>query len=177
MSFTFPLILAIGITADSIIIGETSLKKYKFIFVLTALVHACLFFIGLKLGFHFTQIMGQWDHWITMVVFFVLGINSIKHSIDDKQLVILNQFKKVILVIFALSLDALAVAATTSNFFKNEILVISLVFISSLLFCYLGRYIKKHYLKFSHKTFYLAEGFLFFGLGISIVINHIKGGY
>ena len=78
------------------------------------------FFIGLKLGFHFTQIMGQWDHWITMVVFFVLGINSIKHSIDDKQFVILNQFKKVILVIFALSLDALAVAATTSNFFKNE---------------------------------------------------------
>ena len=32
MSFYFPLILAIGITADSIIIGETSLKKYKFIF-------------------------------------------------------------------------------------------------------------------------------------------------
>jgi len=67
--------------------------------------------------------------------------------------------------------------AQASNFFKNEILVVSLVFISSLLFCYLGRYIKKHYLKFSHKTFNLAEGFLFFSLGISIVINHIQGGY
>jgi len=58
ISFTFPLILAIGITADSIIIGEISLKKYKFIFVLTALVHASLFFIGLKLGFHFFLLIG-----------------------------------------------------------------------------------------------------------------------
>ena len=177
MSFYFYFFLSIGVTADSIVLGKTKLSRYGLIFLITASTHVFLFSIGLNLGSHFTSLMSNWDHWITMAVFFYLGINAAKNIFKEHDLALINRLKTIPLVIIALAMDALAVSATVSNLIVNKTLILVMIFISSLFFCYLGFFIKHNYLKISHKGVHILECFLFFGLGIKIVFSHLIGGY
>lgn len=90
--------------------------------------------IGFFLGNSFEEIVKNIDHWIAFVLLGIIGFNMIKESFDDEIEKINDNvdFKTMIVLAIATSIDALAVGITFA--FYNVNILLSSVFIGIITF-------------------------------------------
>lgn len=132
--------------------------------------------IGFFLGSTFSKFIQKMDHWIAFVLLSAIGVNMIKESNDDERENRNDRadFKTMIVLAIATSIDALAVGITFA-FFEVNLWLASLI-IGVITFClsFIGVVIgNKFGDKFQNKA-ELAGGFILIVIGLKILIEHLS---
>ena len=134
---------------------------------------------GYLLGSVFAAYIQSIDHWIAFILLGFLGIRMIKESLQEEELqetssenTSLN-FKTVIVLAIATSIDALA-AGVTFAFLKTNILIaIAIIGILTAIICFIGVYIGyicRSRFKFNME---LIGGCILIILGLKILLEHL----
>ena len=95
--------------------------------------------LGYLLGSTFSELIKMIDHWIAFILLVIIGIDMIKNSMDD-EIEKRNDkvdFKTMIILAIATSIDALAIGITFAFFEVNIILSIVLI---GIMICFPCRY-------------------------------------
>lgn len=131
--------------------------------------------IGYFLGSAFAEFVSSIDHWIAFILLAIIGGNMIKDSFDDEEEKRNDKvdFKTMIVLAIATSIDALAVGVTFAFFETNlwiSILVIGVItFAMSIIGVKVGN---KFGDKFQNKA-ELLGGIILIFIGLKILLEHL----
>lgn len=130
---------------------------------------------GYFLGSSLSTFVQRLDHWIAFVLLAIIGGNMIKDSVDDEEEKRNDKldFKTMIVLAIATSIDALAVGITFAFFEVNILLAISLIGIITFVLSFLGVLIGN---KFGNKLQNKAEligGIILVIIGFKILLEHL----
>lgn len=155
-------------------------KQAFIIAFLFGLFQAVMPLIGYFLSDHFIEYIASFDHWVVFAVLGVIGFKMIYDGIfkKDEGKVALNEegklnFKKLIFLSVATSIDALAVGVTFSVVGYNVWVAITIVGIITLILCFVAVYIG-HF--FGDKLKNKAEiigGVVLVLIGLKILLEHL----
>lgn len=130
--------------------------------------------IGYVLGIGFEEKIKSIDHWIAFALLAFIGINMIKEAFgkkeqtDDK-----IDFKTMIILAIATSIDALAVGVTFAFLDVNILLAISLIGIITFILSIIGVKIGNVFGDKYETKAELAGGFILIFLGAKILLEHL----
>ncbi len=131
--------------------------------------------IGYWLGTTFSSLVENVDHWIAFILLVIIGGNMIKDSFDD-ECEKRNEkidFKTMIILAIATSIDALAVGVTFAFFKTNIVLAVSIIGIITFILSLIGVKIGNHFGdKFQNKA-ELTGGIILIIIGIKILLEHL----
>lgn len=131
--------------------------------------------IGYWLGTTFSSLVENVDHWIAFILLVIIGGNMIKDSFDD-ECEKRNEkidFKTMIILAIATSIDALAVGVTFAFFKTNIVLAVSIIGIITFILSLIGVKIGNHFGdKFQNKA-ELTGGIILIIMGIKILLEHL----
>jgi len=131
--------------------------------------------VGFLLGTSFSTFVVSVDHWIAFILLAIIGGNMIKDSTDDEVEKRNDNvdFKTMIVLAIATSIDALAVGVTFAFFKVNLILAISIIGIVTFVLSLFGVVIGN---KFGDKLQNKAEltgGIILIIIGLKILLEHL----
>lgn len=133
--------------------------------------------IGYLLGVRFESFITSFDHWIAFVLLALIGLNMIKESREESEC--LNDafdFKTMLPLALATSIDALAVGITFAFLQVNIAPAVSFIgvitFVLSALGVKMGHVFGSKYKSRAE----LAGGVILILMGIKILIEHLTGG-
>lgn len=132
--------------------------------------------IGYFLGTTFESFVTAVDHWIAFILLSFIGGNMIKESFDneDEKKNDRVDFKTMVVLAIATSIDALAVGITFAFFDVNVIVAVSIIGVITFFISLLGVKVGN---KFGDKYQNKAElmgGILLVLLGIKILVEHLN---
>ncbi len=129
------------------------------------------YFLGLKL----LNFISQYDHWVSFLILFLIGLKMIYESfkIEEEKKINPEEFKTLLLLSFATSIDAFAVGISLS-LLKIKILFPSILigittFILTLISVFSGRCLGKIFKKGAE----IFGGLILIFIGIKILIEHL----
>ena len=131
--------------------------------------------VGYFLGSTFESYVTNIDHWIAFILLSLIGGNMIKESFDseDKKKNDKIDFKTMIVLAIATSIDALAIGITFAFFEVNLLLSISIIGIITFLLSILGVKIgNKFGDKYQNKAEFVG-GLILVLMGIKILLEHL----
>lgn len=131
--------------------------------------------IGYFLGATFSDLVTSIDHWIAFALLSIIGGNMIKESFDDEEEKRNDNvdFKKMIVLAIATSIDALAVGITFAFLKTNIVLSVVLIGIITFVISLLGVNIgNKFGDKFQNKA-ELSGGIILILIGLKILLEHL----
>ncbi len=175
--------IGIGLAMDAFAVSVCkglSMKKinWKNLIIIAlyfGLFQAFMPVIGYFLGSTFSIIVQKIDHWIAFILLAAIGANMIKESTDD-EIEKRNDkvdFKTMIILAIATSIDALAVGVTFAFFEVNLILAITIIGVITFILSALGVLIgNKFGDKFQNKA-ELAGGIILIIIGLKILLEHL----
>lgn len=130
--------------------------------------------IGYILGVGFEDKIKSIDHWIAFILLVFIGINMIKEAFETKEES--NDkidFKTMIILSIATSIDALAVGVTFAFLNVNILLAISLIGIITFIISMIGVKIGNVFGDKYETKAELAGGFILIFLGTKILLEHL----
>lgn len=130
--------------------------------------------IGYVLGVGFEDKIKSLDHWIAFILLVFIGINMIKEAFETKEES--NDkidFKTMIILAIATSIDALAVGVTFAFLNVNIMLAISLIGIITFIISMIGVKIGNVFGDKYETKAELAGGFILIFLGTKILLEHL----
>ena len=133
--------------------------------------------IGYFLGSTFENLVTKVDHWIAFILLAAIGANMIKEAFsneteDENDNV---DFKTMIVLAIATSIDALAVGITFAFFKINLLLAIAIIGITTFVISLLGVKIgNKFGSKYESKA-EIAGGIVLILMGLKILLEHLGG--
>lgn len=130
--------------------------------------------IGYVLGVGFEDKIKSLDHWIAFVLLVFIGMNMIKEAFEIKEES--NDkidFKTMIILGIATSIDALAVGVTFAFLNVNIMLAISLIGIITFIISMIGVKIGNVFGDKYETKAELAGGFILIFLGVKILLEHL----
>lgn len=130
--------------------------------------------IGYILGVGFEDKIKSIDHWIAFILLVFIGINMIKESFETKEES--NDkidFKTMLILSMATSIDALAVGVTFAFLNVNIMLAISLIGIITFIISMIGVKIGNVFGDKYETKAELAGGFILIFLGVKILLEHL----
>ena len=130
--------------------------------------------IGYVLGVGFEDKIKSLDHWIAFILLVFIGINMIKEAFETKEES--NDkidFKTMIILAIATSIDALAVGVTFAFLNVNIMLAISLIGIITFIISMIGVKIGNVFGDKYETKAELAGGFILIFLGAKILLEHL----
>jgi putative Mn2+ efflux pump MntP len=175
-----PYALASSLTFDSIILGKQKSFSITSLIFLSSTFHVISFGIGYLLGQKLVTLIGHVDHWVSFIIFSILGVLNIKAFLkfeNEHKARQANSLIKLSLIVGVLSVDAAIIGASSSNLISNPYVVVFNIILFSIFFIYLGRYIKSFIKRHNEKFLKLFEGILFCFIGFSILTSHLSGGF
>lgn len=131
--------------------------------------------LGYALGTAFSDFVQSIDHWIAFVLLSIIGINMIRESTKKEEEGINDKidFKTMLILAIATSIDALAVGITFAFFEVNLFLAITIIGIITFGLSILGVLIgNKFGSKFENKA-ELAGGIILILIGLKILLEHL----
>lgn len=132
--------------------------------------------IGYYLGTLFQDIINRIDHWIAFTLLFLIGVNMIREAFKKEENNYNDNvdFKTMIVLAIATSIDALAIGITFSIVNVNmPVAIISIgiiTFVMSLIGVKIGN---KFGNKFQNKAQF-AGGIILISIGLKILLDHLK---
>lgn len=184
MDFFEIILIGFGLAMDAFAVSickGLSMKKIKWknaiiIAVYFGLFQALMPIAGYFLGSTFSSFIQRLDHWIAFILLAVIGGNMIKESTDD-EIEKRNDkvdFKTMIVLAIATSIDALAVGVTFAFFEVNLWLAVAIIGVITFILSVTGVVIgNKFGDKFQNKA-ELAGGFILIVIGLKILIEHLS---
>lgn len=151
-------------------------KKGIIIGLYFGIFQALMPMIGYFCGSAFESFVTSIDHWITFILLLLIGGNMIKESLGKEESENCNDnvnFKTMIVLAIATSIDALAVGITFAFLNVNLLLAVSLIgiitFIISLIGVKLGNKFGSKY----EKKAQIAGGVILIIIGLKILLEHL----
>lgn len=174
--------IAISLSIDSFVTAASLSLKHNRNFWLMSLWIAIVFaffqglmpLTGFLLGKQFVVYIQEFDHWVVFVLLLLVGIKFIAEAFENEDKKIKNiNWKVLVMLGVATSIDALAVGLTFAFIEINLFLAITIIafvtFIISFIGCVLG---KKLSHKFGKKIEILAGVIIIF-IGLKILLTHL----
>ncbi len=178
------LLLGIGLAMDAFAVSickGLSMKKMNWkaamiIALYFGIFQAIMPMVGYFLGTTFESFVTTFDHWIAFILLALIGGNMIKESFDneDEKKNDKIDFKTMIVLAVATSIDALAVGITFAFFDVNLLLAVSIIGVITFIISIFGVKIGN---KFGDKYQNKAElmgGIILVLLGIKILLEHLN---
>ncbi|MBP3708201.1 MAG: manganese efflux pump [Clostridia bacterium] len=183
MSLIEIIVLSIGLAMDAFAVSickGLSMKKMNWknaiiIALYFGLFQALMPVLGYFLGTTFEHIVTNIDHWIAFILLGSIGGNMIKESFDgedDKKNDSVD-FKTMVVLAIATSIDALAVGITFAFLQVNILVAVALIGIITFSISLLGVKVGNRFGdKFQNKA-ELAGGVILIILGLKILLEHL----
>lgn len=183
MSIIEIILIGIGLSMDAFAVSickglsikKLTLKKTVTISLYFGIFQAIMPLVGYLLGTTFSTIIIRIDHWVAFILLFLIGFNMIiktlrkeKNEYNDKL-----DFKTMILLSIATSIDALAIGITFSFLRTNILLSIIIIGIITFVLTFIGVKIgNKFGFKYEQKSSLLGGAILII-IGIKILLEHL----
>ena len=176
--------IAIGLAMDAFAVSvckglsmkKMSWKKAIIIALYFGIFQALMPVIGYALGIGFEESIKFIDHWIAFGLLAFIGGNMIKEALskdeDDNQNHDVN-FKTMVVLAVATSIDALAVGVTFAFLNVNLILAISIIGVLTFIISLLGVKIGNVFGDKFEKKAELAGGIILILIGLKILLEHL----
>lgn len=176
------LIIAVGLSMDAFAVAickGLSLKRMSYrhavlVGLYFGIFQALMPLTGYLLGTQFKDSIISIDHWIAFVLLSIIGINMIRESrehdadVDDS-----FNFKNMVVLSIATSIDALAIGVTFAFLQVNIIPAVTLIGITTFLFSFMGVKIGNVFgTKFKSKAEF-AGGLILIIMGVKILLEHL----
>ena len=177
------LFLAIGLSMDAFAVAickglstqQFNQKHATIIALYFGTFQALMPAIGYLLGSRFQQSITAYDHWITFILLALIGGNMIKESFDpetETSSPSIN-FKEMLILAIATSIDALAVGVTFAFLQVSLIPAISIIGITAFVMSFLGVKVGHVFgTKYKSKAEF-AGGLILIVIGGKILIEHL----
>ena len=183
MGLTEIIILSIGLSMAACAVAmckglsmkKMSWKKAIVIALYFGIFQAGMPLIGYGLGIKFQQSIANIDHWIAFILLTIIGINMLKEIWSEAESESNDNidFKSMIVLAIATSIDALAIGITFAFLKCNIVFSVTcrgiITFLLSLIGVKIGNIFGDKY----EKKAELAGGIILIGLGIKILIEHL----
>ena len=177
------IIIAIGLAMDAFAVSickglsmkKMSWKKGLIIGGYFGFFQALMPLVGYLLGIGFQDKVTGIDHWIAFILLGIIGINMIKEALskeDDEKNDSVN-FKEMIVLAIATSIDALAVGITMAFLEVNIALAITIIGIITFAISVIGVKIGNIFGNKYEKKAELAGGIILILMGIKILLEHL----
>ena len=178
------LFIAIGLAMDAFAVSvckglsikKINWKKIIIIALYFGVFQAVMPIFGFFLGSSLSGFVQKIDHWIAFILLLIIGANMVKESTDD-ELEKRNDkidFKTMIILAIATSIDALAVGITFAFFNVNLLLAISIIGIITFILSIIGVIVgNKFGDKFQNKA-ELAGVIILIIIGLKILLEHLQ---
>lgn len=178
------LLLAVSLAMDAFAVSickglsmkKINWKKAIIIGLYFGIFQALMPAIGYFLGSTFESFVNNIDHWIAFILLFLIGGNMIKEAFSKEEKENCNDnvdFKTMIVLAIATSIDALAVGITFAflnvNLIISAILIGIITFIISLIGVKIGN---KFGSKYENKAEFFG-GFVLILIGAKILLEHL----
>jgi len=162
---------------DTVVLGKQRTTSLSLLSAVAIITHISAYVIGLLLGSSLTHTIGVYDHWLALVLFGYLGLNCFKAVFTNAtQTVDAHNFLALFIACLGFSIDAAAVGATTRSLIKDPVHVILGIAVFTPLFIFLGKKMG-HFLNRRGDVYLkIAEGVIFWAIGIGIIISHASLG-
>ena len=177
------IIIAIGLAMDAFAVSickglsmkKMSWKKGLIIGGYFGFFQGFMPLIGYLLGVGFQSKVEAVDHWLALILLAIIGIDMIKDAfskdIEEKNESV--DFKEMIVLAIATSIDALAVGITMAFLDVNIILAILLIGIITFVISVIGVKIGNIFGDKYEKKAELAGGIILVLMGIKILVEHL----
>ena len=176
--------ISVGLAMDAFAVSickGLSMKKmnYKNAIIIAlyfGIFQALMPVIGYFLGIGFEHIITRIDHWIAFILLAVIGLNMIRESFkkDDDERNDNIDFKTMIILAIATSIDALAVGITFAFLKVDLTLSISLIGIITFVISLIGVKIGNVFGDKYEKKAEIFGGVILILLGIKILLEHLN---
>lgn len=187
MSLVELFILAVGLSMDAFAVAvckglamkKADLKKALIVGLYFGIFQAGMPFLGYMLGVGFQSKITSIDHWIAFILLGLIGFNMAKEGLkgdcdcccedEDASL----DFKSMIVLAIATSIDALAVGVTFA-FLQVEIIpAVSFIGVTTLIISMLGVKVGSVFGSRYKSKAELAGGIILILMGIKILLEHL----
>lgn len=147
MSLAELFILAVGLSMDAFAVsickglslGKISKKHMCIAGVWFGGFQALMPLIGYFLGSFFTEMITKYSHWIAFIFLLIIGSNMIKEALGEEEEVDADMdFKSMLILAIATSIDALAVGVTFAFLEVSIIPAISFIGVTTFIFSAVG---------------------------------------
>lgn len=185
MSIYTLFLIAISLSFDTFAVSVSAglcKKDIRFlpavrIALILALFQGLMPVIGWVGGYQFARVIGDYDHWISLVLFTAIGIKMIIEAVKNPEEKTFNPHQTTVILGIALatSIDALVVGVSMA-FFEVTILVAAIIigvvtFFAAMIGMLLGKKVNG---RFGRKVEILG-GIILIGIGIQIFYYHLSG--
>lgn len=177
------IIIAIGLAMDAFAVSickglsmkKMSWKKGLIIGGYFGFFQALMPLIGYLLGIGFQDKVTGIDHWIAFILLGIIGINMIKEALSKKEEEKNDSvnFKEMIVLAIATSIDALAVGITMAFLEVNIALAITIIGIITFAISVIGVKIGNIFGNKYEKKAEFAGGVILILMGIKILLEHL----
>lgn len=184
MSIIELIFLAAGLSMDAFAVSvckglamkKISIKKMSIVGTWFGGFQALMPLIGYILGSAFESYIKSFDHWIAFILLALIGANMIKESLssDDEKENDSLDFKTMLLLAIATSIDALAVGITFA-LLPNVNIIAAILFIGIFTFATSAAGVKignVFGIKYKSKAEF-AGGFILMAIGAKILLEHL----
>lgn len=177
--FLISLGLAMDAFAVSICKGlsmkKMNYKKAVIIAIYFGLFQALMPVIGYFLGDTFDHEVTSIDHWIIFILLSLIGANMIKEAFskEEEKSNDKTDFRTMIVLAIATSIDALAIGITFAFLKVNLLLSVSLIGLTAFILSFIGVKIGNVFGDKYEKKATLAGGLILILIGIKILLNHL----
>ena len=175
-------LIALGLAMDAFSVAickglsmkKLEIKKAVIIGLYFGIFQGIMPVLGFLLGGTVAETIEKYDHWIAFVLLAIIGINMIREAFDeDEEVTDKVDFKSMIWLAIATSIDALTVGVTFSflnvNIWFAALLIAIITCILSILGVMIGN---KFGCKYKSKA-EVAGGIVLILMGIKILIEHL----
>ena len=184
MGLTEIIILSIGLSMDAFAVAmckglsmkKMSWKKAIVIALYFGIFQAVMPLIGYGLGIKFQQSIANIDHWIAFILLTIIGINMLKEIWSEAESESNDNidFKSMIVLAIATSIDALAIGITFAFLKCNIVFSVTCIGIITFLLSLIGVKIGNIFGAKYEKKAQLVGGLILILLGIKILVEHLR---
>lgn len=178
------ILIAIGLGMDAfavsickgISMSKMNWKKAIIIGLYFGIFQALMPVIGFTLGKAFENLVTSIDHWIAFGLLLIIGIKMIIDAFKEDNVSVNDSvnWKVMIILAIATSIDALAVGITFAFLQVNLLLAVSIIGIITFILCVIGTKIGNNFgNKFENKAEILGGIVLIF-IGVKILLEHLN---
>lgn len=178
------IIIAIGLAMDAFAVSickglsmkRMNWKKGTIIGGYFGFFQAIMPLIGYLLGMGFQDKVTSIDHWIAFILLSIIGINMIKEAFSDEEDANNDNvnFKEMIVLAIATSIDALAVGITFAFLEINIILAVAIIGIITLIISMIGVKIGNVFGNKYEKRAQIVGGVILILMGLKILLEHLE---
>lgn len=132
--------------------------------------------VGYALGYSFTEVVANIDHWIAFGLLLLIGLNMIREALwgDDEAQDADFGFRVMFVMAVATSIDALAIGVTMAFLNVNILLAATVIGVVTFALSVVGVYLGSHIGDKLGSRVGVLGGVILIALGVKILIEHLS---